>query len=219
VPDYIPKSDPELNIWADTFVTFAVANALDLELKPELLDRLQTALAEWVMRFEEHLRIQNAARAATKSKNAARTELKQAVREAAMMVQARRATTGVQRTGLGITVPDLEPTTLDAELVQRLAPPVLHARCIEAQTVRIGWSHGRSRKLPEGVDMVQIWFAEQPAPGGKPVWRFLGLDSRTPYFHKVGNVETVTLLYRARWTDRLNRPGPFGNKVMVAVTP
>ncbi|MBI4833313.1 MAG: hypothetical protein HY811_00635 [Planctomycetes bacterium] len=59
---------------------------------------------------------------------------------------------------------------------------------------------------------------EAKCTGPKTV-RFLALDTNSPYIHNVGNVTTVTLAYKAQWFDRRKRMGPFGNPVVVAVTP
>jgi len=123
---------------------------------------------------------------------------------------------------LGITVPDLTKTPLSEQIVLTTPPPIIEAKCTGAKTVRIDWyptqAPGESEALPQGINGVSIFVAEGGIPSDESQWRFLALDTNSPYVHNAGNDSTVTLAYKAQWFDRRKRMGPFGNPVVVAVT-
>ncbi|HAH31730.1 MAG TPA: hypothetical protein DCL44_05385 [Elusimicrobia bacterium] len=100
---------------------------------------------------------------------------------------------------------------------------MIKALCTGPKTVRIDWSpshdSGDSAALPKGIDGVAIWVADGGIPSTKDKWRFLALDTNSPYIHNVRNDMTVTLAYKAQWFDKKKRMGPFGDPVIVAVTP
>jgi hypothetical protein len=56
-------------------------------------------------------------------------------------------------------------------------------------------------------------------PTDKKQWRFLTMDTNSPYIHNVKNDTTITMAYKAQWFDGKMRMGPFCQPVIVAVTP
>jgi hypothetical protein len=123
---------------------------------------------------------------------------------------------------LGGREKDIEPTPLSEQIVLTTPPPVIQAKCTGSKTVRIDWyptqAPGESEALPQGIDGVNIWVAEGGIPSDESQWRFLAMDTNSPYVHNVGNDVTVTLAYKAQWFDRRKRMGPFCGPVVVAVT-
>ena len=123
---------------------------------------------------------------------------------------------------LGGRAKDTQRTPLSDQIVLATPPPILQAICTGPKTVRIDWyptqAPGQSEALPQGIDGVNIWVAEGGIPRDESQWRFLALDTNSPYIHNAANDTTVTLAYKAQWFDKRKRMGPFCNPVVVAVT-
>jgi len=124
---------------------------------------------------------------------------------------------------LGGREKDTQPTPLSEQIVLTTPPPVIQAKCTGPKTVRIDWyptqAPGESEALPQGIDGVNIWVAEGGIPSDESQWRFLAMDTNSPYIHNVGNESSATMAYKAQWFDRRKRMGPFGSPALVAVTP
>ena len=212
--DYIPPNDRDFDIWQSQFSDFALAHAAELGLTPENQARLSAARDGWTAAFPAHRAARTAARQATKAKNGARTEYKRVARLLAQMIQTRLTTTDQHRKGLGITVPDRERTRLERDVIDSTRAPVLVAKCIAGALVMLRW---KPVKRPFGVRRVNV-FAAEVKEGEEPFFVDVGSSTRARFIHQVGNRKTVTMLYKVRWVDRLDRPGAFCDDVEVAVT-
>jgi len=221
MPDYIPRSDGDFNTWQDNFVAYAVANTAPLGLLPGEIIDLQSAQAVWGTAFTNNVTAQNAARGAAVTKDEERDEFETILRQLTKKIQARVETTNLQREALGITVPDLTRTPIPAELVLTTPSPIVEAHCTDAKTVRIDWypsmAEGESEAIPQGLDGVAIYYAVY-VEGVENQFKFLAMDTNSPYIHNVENDITKTLIYKARWFDKRKRVGPFGDEVRCAVT-
>jgi hypothetical protein len=221
--DYIPDTDSGFNAWFRNFCDRIIADPARYEVLPDDLAELQAAYASWQVSYPAHITTQNAARAAAEVKDSDRDKGESVGRRVTKWVQARKSTTDAKREELGITVPDRTRTPLSEQIVQETPPPVIQAKCTASKTVRIDWypdqTEGQSEALPQGIDGVSIWVAEGGIPTDDSKWRFLAMDTNSPYIHNVANDSVVTLAYKAQWFDRRVRRGPFCGPVKVAVTP
>ena len=220
--DYIPQSSGGFNTWQKSYVAYIVANASALGIAPSDIAKLQSAQADWNNKFRANMEAQNAARGAIESRNESLDVFITIIRQMTRGIQLRAETTDTQREGLSITVPDRTKTPLSEQIVLTETPPIVKARCTSPKQVRIDWHPSQvgtdSGAKPKGIDGVAIWYAEGGIPTDDAEWRFLALDTNSPYIHSVGNDATVTLTYKAQWFDKRKRMGPFGNPVTVAVT-
>ena len=220
--DYIPQSDPGFDTWQNVFVNYVQTNATALGITPTEVSELIGTRMGWNTNFANSVTAQNAARGAVESKDDSRDTHESVIRQLTKKIQARKETTDAQREALGITVPDTTRTPLSENIVLSEPPPVLEAVCTAPQQVRLNWRPSvvgtNSEAKPQGIDGVAIWYAEGGIPSDESLWRFLALDTNTPYVHNVGNTGSVTIAYRAQWFDKRKRMGPFGNPVTVAVT-
>ncbi|MCK4307022.1 hypothetical protein KAW50_02215 [candidate division WOR-3 bacterium] len=220
--DYVPEKDSDFNSWQKSFVDYIIANASALVVSTSEKNKLVSLRNSWKTDYLNHLTAQNAAKGATETKEETRDSYETAIRQLTRKFQARAETTDSQREGLGITVPDRIRTPLSEQIVQSESPPKVKARCTSPKQVRIDWYPSQvgtdSGAKPKGIDGVAIWYAEGGIPTDNALWRFLALDTNSPYIHSVGNNATVTLAYKAQWFDKRKRMGAFGNPVTVAVT-
>ena len=220
--NYIPGPDGDFDTWQNNFVNYVIANSMALGISMSEKDELVGTRIGWNTNYANSVTAKNAARGAVESKEDSRDTHESKIRQITKGVQARPETTDAQREGMGITVPDTTPTPLSEQIVLNESPPVLEAVCTAPGQVRLDWRPSvvgtDSEAKPQGIDGVAIWYAEGGIPTDIAEWRFLALDTNTPYTHNVGNAESVTIAYRAQWFDRRKRMGPFGNPVTVAVT-
>ncbi len=200
MPHLIPRSDPVYDEWLRNFVDYCAAHAGELGLLPDDVVAIQDAYNKWQIAYAEQQTAKNAAKAATESKEEARNESEGIIRRYTKIIQSRPDTTDAQREELGITVPDRIRTPLSRNIVLTEPPPKVEARCTAPKQVTINWYptpvDTESRALPPGIDGVAIWYAEGRKPATNQ-WKFLALDTNSPYVHNVGNAETVTLSYKA----------------------
>jgi hypothetical protein len=220
--DYIPKTKPGLNLWQVNFAGKVTATPAAYGLTPADVVNVAAYSAAFSASLAAMLVAQNAAKGAVQTNDEDVDVLLSEIRSLVKRIQARPATTDTQRQELGITVPDLTRTPISEQIVLTTPAPVIKAKCTESKTVRIDWypdqAPGQSEALPHGIDGVNIWVAEGGIPSDESQWRFLAMDTNSPYIHNVANDVTVTLAYKAQWFDRRKRMGPFCNPVVVAVT-
>ena len=222
MPDYIPQSDPAFNAWQEIFINYAIANSMALGISISEKMELQSAGMGWTTHYLTHINAQNAAKGATENKEENKDTLESVIRQLTKKIQARAETTDAQREALGITVPDTTLTPLSENIVLTEPPPRVEAICTAPKQVRVDWYPSavgtESKAKPQGIDGVAIWYAEGGIPADESGWRFLALDTNSPYVHNVGNDASITLAYKAQWFDRRKRMGPFCDPVTVAVT-
>ena len=220
--DYVPGPDGDFDTWQNNFVNYVQANATALGITPAEVTKLIGTRIGWNTNFANSVTAKNAARGAVESKDDSRDTHESEIRQLTQKVQARPETTDAQREALGITVPDTTKTPLSENIVLMEPPPVIKPICTAPKQVVIKWYPDQtvtdSEAKPQGLDGVAIWYAEGGIPSDDAEWRFLALDTNTPYVHNVGNTGSVTIAYKAQWFDRRKRMGPFCDPVTIAVT-
>jgi hypothetical protein len=220
--DFIPKSDPAFEAWFGNFLTYAVANAAALGLSPAQLTEIQSAKTAWSLAYSDLIAAKNAFQAAAETKDEKRAEGEKVIRRQTGILQARPETTDAQREGLGITVPDRQPTPLPPERILAEPPPLVVVDTAQRHqaTVHFGPnpSDERANPKPEAAHGAEIWYVIGPAPPEPLGYTFLALDTNSPYVQAFPGAAAVTVTYRLRWVDRLGRPGPFGDPVTVTIS-
>jgi hypothetical protein len=220
--DYIPDPDGDFHQWQKNLVDLIAADPAAYGLTPAEATQLTSLQTTWRTAYHSHITAHNNAQAAAETKEESRDGLESGIRILVRKIQANPSVTDAQREQLGITVPDKIKTPLSEQIVLETPPPVIQAKCTGPKTVRIDWyptqAPGESEALPQGIDGIGIWVAEGGIPADPGMWRFLAMDTNSPYIHNAGNAATVTLAYKAQWFDRRKRVGPFCGPVTVAVT-
>ena len=218
--DFIPESGPGFDEWQAGFVDRVNELAGELDLLPGQRDALNAAHAVWQAAWQAHLAVRDTARAATVAKNEARTELKKNIRQVSRRIQTHPDTVDRQRAHVGITVPDRTRTRLSADAITQVPAPLLRVdHSVAGQTVIHFGPNPRDERrngIPKGAWAADIRFSIGGIPKDESRWKRLALDKHSPYVHKVAPGTRVA--YRARWIDRLGRPGPFGSPTEVIVS-
>jgi len=223
LPDFMPRSDGNFNAWFINFCDRIIANPAAYGVSPDDLAELQTVYAEWQVVYPRHTTAQNTARAEAKAKDLSRNKSESVGRRLAKLIQSQKGTTDAQRLELDIRVRDTIRTSPSELVILTEQPPVIKAKCTESKTVRIDWFPSQigtdSEALPKGIDGLAIWVAPGGIPADGSTWRFLAMDTNSPYIHNVKNDVTVTNAYKAQWFDKNKRMGLFCSPVIVAITP
>jgi len=218
--DYIPSSDAEFNGWLGNFVTYASANLAELGLVAGDLDVITTAQTAWAGALASHVTAQQAAKSATQQKNADRAATVSLVRALAGQLQASADVDDTERAGLGITVPDAEPTPVGPPTTR----PFLLTGCLQRLQHTIAFmdeATPTSKAKPAGVMGVEIWVkVGDPAPVD-PIadLRFLGVDTRTPYLAEYSGADGgQPAHYMARWVNAKGEKGPWSETLTVTIS-
>ena len=217
---YVPAADAPFDGWQENWVAYAVANAAALGLDPLVdIPIIQTAQTGWNTDYDAHLTAQAAAQAARQAKDAERAAYTTLLRSYSQQIQKRSGTTDEQRAGLGITVPDTEPTPVPAPTTAPVLNLVTSERLrhlVEAsKTAEEGGGLGK----PAGVRGVQIWRKiGAPAPVDESELEFVSEFTRTrvtlDYQMSQGG---QTVYYQARWVSTRGETGPWGELASATV--
>lgn len=211
--DYIPLPDADFRSWAKNYVR----RAADLQLPGPIVTELQALEDDWSIRYADHLRKQDEAKAATVGKDTARAELTAKIRESAAQVQANPDVSDEQKRNAGLPVyktgrsPAPVPATrpvVEVDTSQRLSH-VVHFRD-EGST---------SKAKPKGVQAAEIWCKIGDAPpADESELHFMGLDTRTPYLAHFDFADAgKTAYYMVRWINTRQEHGPWSETVAATI--
>lgn len=222
MPGYIPDRDGDFDNWFANYQQYAAANAVALGLSPAQVLEIQTAKINWSLGYSNLVAARNSYQAASQTKDEKREAGETVIRKYTGIIQKRPETTDAQRQGLGITVPDRQPTPLDPGRILQEPPPLVFVDTSQRlqATVHFGPNPSDERKnpKPEIAHGAELWYCLGPAPADVTAYQFLALDTASPYVHAFAGLQAVTVTYRLRWVDRLGRPGPFGDPVTVTIS-
>ncbi len=217
--DYIPAADPEFNSWQENFVTYAADNMAALGLTAADLTPVETAQTAWDTDYPAHVAATQAAQGATATKNGARAGYETLIRALVRRLQASPTITDAQRAGLGITIPDTDPTPSGPPTSR----PVLSITCSQRlrQGVHFMDETTPTRKAkPAGVLGAEIW----AKVGGQPPvdaseLSFLGLSTRTPFTANfVGSQGGQIAYYWVRWVNSRGEKGPWSEMASATIS-
>ena len=218
--DYVPAPDAEFHGWQENWVTFAAANAAALGLDPLIdIPAIQAAQTAWNSDYDAHLSAQAVAQGVRQAKDAERVTYVALLRSFSQQIQKRTGTSDEQRAGLGITVPDTEPSPVPAPTTAPVLNIVTSERLrhvVEASKTAL---EGGGLGKPSGVRGVQLWRKiGDPAPVNESELEFVSEFTRTrmtlDYQMAQGG---LTVYYQARWVGTRGDSGPWGELVSATV--
>ena len=218
--DYIPAPDAEFDSWQVNWVTYAAANAAALGLDALVdIPAIQTAQTAWDTDYDGHLTASAAAQAARAAKDTERATYVTLLRSFSQQIQQRSGTTDEQRGGLGITIPDTEPTPVPAPTTAPVLNIVTGERLRHVVEASKTAEEGGGLGKPSGVRGVQLWRKiGDPAPASESDQEFVNEFTRTrmtlDYKMTQGG---LTVYYQARWVSTRGDTGPWGELVSATV--
>jgi hypothetical protein len=218
MPDYIPASDADFELWRIAFDKYLKNNLAALGLTAGDLAALDALHTAWGNALNSLISAKNAFEASVALKNNMRQQLEDAIREFVKQFQANPATTDDQRAGLGIPIPDTTRTRTPVPTTRPIG-------WVETEPLRniINFRDKEtpdSKAKPKGYRGCQIWYFKgaQP-PTDLAQYLFLATDTQTPYVH-VFDIEDVgkTIHYRLRWVNTRDEPGPWSETITATIT-
>ena len=209
----IPGGDAEFGAWLENFLTYATANVaalglVDLELVP-----LRTARTMWRTAYPAQLTAQAAAQAA-------RSNVEAALRPLVRRLQSSAAVSDAERAGLGLTVPDRQPTPVSPPTT----PPVVKVTVSRLRHV-IHFTDAAAptkKAKPAGVNGAEIWVklaaVADPPPTDPKALTFVALDTRTPYTLDFDGADGgKNAHYMLRWVTTKGEKGPWSETATATV--
>ena len=223
--NYIPTRSGDYWIWESQFCSYAAAHQAELDFTVGEVGDLGTADLAANAAKDSMYDARDIYEAAVELKDEAKAELTAIIRALAQKYQKNLNATDVHREGLGITVPDREPTPVSADRVAMTPSPMVLCSAVERGQMVVHFGlhpadEGNNAK-PDFMRAAEIWYARGGIPGsdeGAGPWQYVASDSNSPYVHYTPDTVSGVLAYRARWIDVRNRPGPFGDPVTIAYT-
>ena len=222
--DFIPYRDSEFAEWLSALAVFCTLNQVALGLTVQQVDDLNAAQAAFAAAWADYLATRTAAEGATQGKNATRQAAEVIARMLNTIIQANPDVTQEMIADAGLRVRDMTPTVLSPEAILNVpAPQILLFDQRGAVLVKFGVNPANDREnaRPEGTLGAAIYCAVGGIPGEVAEagpWEFVAIDTNSPYNHVAPAPVNKTLAYKARWIDRLQRPGLFCDPVTIAYT-
>lgn len=204
--DYVPVRDGEFDAWLWQFNDYFQADHVALGFQASDAAEVQSLLDAWRTVYAGSNAAKQAATAMAAEKKNTRREVERAIRRFVRVIQARPATSDLQRGNLGVTIPDrtrtLSPTPTVSPSIEldwsRRGQCVIHVG-VNPQNESV------NRFSPHGK-MCLLQFRMQ---GGD--WEHLAVATSSPFVHVVGNEEPWSIQYRAAYLNSRGRQGPWSD--------
>jgi hypothetical protein len=217
MPDYIPQKDSKLVAWSDNFYHTVSDNATKWEIPADEIAALKTADAAFAAVY---LQADSPIRDSiiVKEKNAARKALVDKIREMTRFRLQNPVITEADRTRLGITVRDVDPTNIPVPGTR----PNLDIRVIDFRRLEIQFHDmdSESKAKPYGVNGAVINYAllDTP-PDSTDALAHSVLATRTPHILEFTEAERGKTVYIAmRWQNEKGQKGPW-SEIESAIVP
>ena len=220
--DYVPARDDAFSTWLSNFVSFCSTKGTTVGLTAEQVSEIQGKLGGWNSAFTAHVTATSAAKGATQTKDLDREEAEELARQLAMIMQNNPDMTDADRAEAGLTVRGQNPG-IPESIIDETDPPILLLDWSQRGRMLVKYGtnpeNGRRNPLPEGISAVRLWYALGGVPTEETGWVFLADDRRSPFVHVLGNMQPVTVAYRAQYLDKRLDAGAFCDPVLATVTP
>jgi hypothetical protein len=216
--DYIPGPDAEFDKFLGIFVAAIVANKdafglTDADVKP-----LVDGKNNWDTDLQADTDAEAAADKAKTQKNKTRADIEGIVRSVTKKLNGHPQADNALRAKAGLPAHDETrsprgvPTTRPLVRLESSGRWMITVHFVDELT---------PTKLakPEGVQGAQIWvFVGDTPPADPEAFRFLYLDTRTPYVHTHAAADAgKTVFYAARWANAKGEVGPWSDVISAKI--
>ena len=222
MPSYIPDIEAEKIQWLNNFKNWVQANGTTHGLTALEVSELTTKTSEADTAVAGNIAAQDAAKAATATKNNALGAAVALARDFAQRIQVNPNTTDEDRGNAGLTIRDKEPTAPTGDEIMAITPPLLHLDFSIRQQVTIHWGPNpqdeRRNGKPQGVVGCEIQYHRGGLPAAESEWQLLDTDTNSPYVHSLHEDTPTTYAYRARYLGKKLKHGPHGDPAVCTVS-
>jgi len=220
--DYIPGKEPDKLVWVAGFREWLGAHGAGHGVMQEeiaALGEAESAAVEASARLEK---LRAMTRDAADDKKAAIDGMTRLSRKLARRVQANPDTTDEDRVAAGITVAKTAKPRKRAVAIGTVAPPLIVVEYTGGDEALVHWgpnpSNRRVNFLPAGVGLCEIQVASGGVPADEEAWVHLEVTAASPLRHSIDATKSVAYAYRARYLDKRDNFGVFGEPVVFAVS-
>ncbi len=208
--DFIPRSDPEFNLWQNNLVTESEANMIPWGLTEPDLAPVKVLKTKWESAFLAASNKQNRTSAEVQAKGDARGVYEPALRNfVAEFLANNGKVSDADRTRLGITV----------RSESRTASPVPASSPVGRVDFSVLLQHTvnfsdeatpTSRAKPTGVHGCEIWMKIGEAPATVNELTYLATSTASPHIVSFGESDAGKKAhYRLRWVNTRGERGPW----------
>jgi hypothetical protein len=219
MPDYIPNSDAEFNIWQANLVEKVLANATAWGIPAEDIAIITAKQTVWTSCFSKASNKQNRTSADVQAKDDAREPYEKDLRKfVAQWLAHNTKVSNSDRERMGVTVkstthtPKPTPTTCPVGTIDfsvRMQHGIHYAD--EATP--------RSKAKPDGIHGCEVWMKlDGEAPKDSSELTFLATNTSSPYVATFdGSQVGKTAWYRLRWVNTRGEHGPWSSIISAIV--
>lgn len=219
MPDYIPKSDANFDIWQLSLVQIISDNKVAWGIPDEDIQRITTSQAPWMSAFAKASIRHNRTSADVQAKHDCREAYDDVIRGfVAQWLSNNIKVTDSDRERMGLTVRSDSHTPV----------PVPDSIPVATIDFSVRWQHTvnyvdadspRSKAKPLGVFGCEIWIktGDEP-PKDSSELRYLTTCTRTPFKITFEGADVgKTAYYWLRWVNRRGQQGPWSSMVSAMI--
>jgi hypothetical protein len=207
---YIPTRDSDLDTWALNFKTLIAATPTDYGLQAADATAITNSFNSWHSAYLAAVNPSTRTKGTVDAKNQQKTSMLGVIRGYAATIRANRAVSNELKIGIGLHIPDTQPTPVPAPS----SKPVLSIAKMEQRYQDVKATDEltpNSRARPIGSAGLLLYRAVGDAPVNDPTQAqfltFVGKPSVHSTFAPTDNGKVAT--YFARWTNAKGEVGPW----------
>ncbi|MDR3651755.1 MAG: hypothetical protein P4L34_02140 [Paludibacter sp.] len=213
--DYLPSSDPEFDLWQDTFVKTTKANQVIWVISAERQTALESKQSIWNTAFSKASNKQNRTSADVQAKNDARYDLEKEIRSfTSEFLTYNSLVSDSDRTLMGLTV---KSGTRTASPVPTTSPLGMVDFSVRLQHIlRLSdQATPQSKAKPAGVHGCEVWAKlGGDAPKDASELSYLGVSTTSSFTTSYEGKQANTMAYYwLRWVNTRGEHGPWSNTV------
>lgn len=216
--DYIPRSDPEFNVWQGNIILLVDGNAEAWGIPPAEITALKARQTAWATAFTKANNKQNRSAADVQAKNDTRELFEKSLRNfVAQWLSNNNKITDSDRERMSITVKSDTRTPVAVPVSNPIGTIDFSVRQQHSLSFIDSVTHAKAK--PDGVQGCEVWMKA----GGEPPkvdseFSYVGTDTRSPYrvSFTVADIGKM-VYYRMRWINKRGQTGPWSSTISAVV--
>ena len=219
MPDFIPQSDAEFNLWQGSMVTIVEPNVAVWSIVANDFTALKDSQADWITAFAKASNKQNRTSADVQGKDDAREGFVKVLRSfTAQWLANNSRVTNSDRERMGLTVKTGTRTPVPIPVTCPVGAVDFSGRL----THTINYTDEstlRSKAKPDGVHGCEIWTKiDGQAPVDASELGYLFTNTSSPYTTTFdGKYASKTAYYWLRWVNKRGEHGPWSSAISATV--
>jgi len=219
MPDYIPQSDAEFNLWQASLITLVQANTTTWGILATDVTALVALQTTWATAFAKTSNKQNRTSADVQAKDDARTAYEKGLRKfIAQWLANNSKVSNSERERMGLTVKSGTHTPVGLPTTCPVGTIDFSVR-LQHTINFVDEASPRSKAKPEGVHGCEIWAKKGgDAPKDASELTYLATDTHTPYVMAYEGADAGKIVYYwLRWINTKGQHGPWSSPISAMV--